>query len=324
MDFRTQVTAAGAASRLSADAVLLLVVGEQLPEGLDAPIAAAVAEAVAQGDFAFKAGKLAYLRQVPGVKAPRLAVASAGNGSAKAVRQAMAGALGLLKGLGVKHLAVQLSGGQPLSAAQAEAVAAAAADAVYVYRTTKPSAAAAPALAKLTVLAASKAEADAATQGLARGEAIAEGVTLARELGNLPGNHCTPTLLAEMARKMARSQGLKIEVLGTKQIEALGMGSFLAVAQGSAEPPRFIVMHYQGAAKSQSPLVLVGKGITFGHRRHLDQAGRRDGRDEVRHVRRGQRGRHDARAGATQAQDQCGRHHRRGREHAGRQGGQAG
>src|SRR5204863_2938164 len=57
--------------------------------------------------------------------------------------------------------------------------------------------------------------------------------------------------------------GLKVDVLDRKQIEKLGMGSFLAVAQGSAEPPRFIVARYDGAAKSQAPVVLVGKGITF-------------------------------------------------------------
>jgi leucyl aminopeptidase len=62
---------------------------------------------------------------------------------------------------------------------------------------------------------------------------------------------------------MCRAQGLRVEVLDKKRIEALGMGSFLSVAQGSAEAPRFIVMHYQGAAKTRKPLVLVGKGITF-------------------------------------------------------------
>jgi len=150
-----------------------------------------------------------------------------------------------------------------VGAAHAEALACAAADAVYLYRSTKPSAPPPPLLAKISLLLASKAEAQAADQGLAHGAAINEGVALARELGNRPGNHCTPTMLAAESRKMARANGLKIEVLDRKQIEALGMGSFLAVAQGSDEPPRFIVMHYQGAAKASAPLVLVGKGITF-------------------------------------------------------------
>jgi leucyl aminopeptidase len=158
---------------------------------------------------------------------------------------------------------VQIAGLPSVGAAHAEALACAAADAVYLYRSTKPSAPPPPLLAKISLLLASKAEAQAADQGLAHGAAINEGVALARELGNRPGNHCTPTMLAAESRKMARANGLKIEVLDRKQIEALGMGSFLAVAQGSDEPPRFIVMHYQGAAKASAPLVLVGKGVTF-------------------------------------------------------------
>ena len=183
--------------------------------------------------------------------------------AAKALKAAYAGGLGLFKGLPVKHLAVQVAGLESLDSAQAEALVAAASDAAYVYRSTKPSAPADGSLAKLSLLVASKAEAVMAQAGLDRGSAIAEGVTLARELGNRPGNHCTPTQLAAEARKMAKAGGLKIEVLERKQIEALGMGSFLAVAQGSDEPPRFIVMHYQGGPKGQAPLVLVGKGITF-------------------------------------------------------------
>ncbi len=263
MDFRTQVIVSGASSRLSADALLLLLVGQSLPAGLDEPLAKAVNEAIAQGDFSLKPGKLAYLRQVAGVKTPRVAVVSVRDDSAKALKAAAAAGLGLLKGLGVKHLAVQISGLTAVGAAHAEALAGAAGDAVYLYRSTKPSAPPPPVLAKISLLLASKAEAQAADEGLARGAAINEGVALARELGNRPGNHCTPTMLAAESRKMARASGLKIEVLDRKQIEALGMGSFLAVAQGSDEPPRFIVMHYQGAVKSSAPLVLVGKGITF-------------------------------------------------------------
>ena len=263
MDFRTQAIAPGATSRLGADALLLLLVGDTVPAGLDEPLAVAVNEAIAQGDFVLKPGKQVYLRQVAGVKASRVLVAACRDGSGKAIKTAAAAALGVLKGLGVKHLAVQIAGTLAVTSAQAEALASAAGDAVYVYRSTKPSAAEAPQLAKLTLLVADKAAAKVAEAGLALGAAIVDGVTLARELGNRPGNHCTPTMLAAEARKLGKAEGLKVEVLDRKDIEALGMGSFLSVAQGSDEPPRFIVMHYHGAAKSQAPLVLVGKGITF-------------------------------------------------------------
>ena len=263
MDFRTQVMAAGATSRFRADGLLIVLAGSLDDAVLDPPLKTALAEAVAHGDLSLAPGKSAYLRQVPGVDAPRLCVAVAANGSAKAVKAAVATGLGLVKGLGLQHLAVQLAGTGALSAAQAECLATAVGDAAYVYRSTKPSAPPAPVLNKITLVAANKAEQVAGDAGLACGAAIVEGVTLARELANRPGNHCTPTMLADEAKAMSRANGLKVEVLGRKEIEALGMGSFLAVAMGSDEPPRFIVMRYQGAARTQAPLVLVGKGITF-------------------------------------------------------------
>jgi leucyl aminopeptidase len=100
-------------------------------------------------------------------------------------------------------------------------------------------------------------------EGMARGEALAEGSTLAREWANRPGNHCTPTHLAKLAQGMVKTHGLKVEVLDRKDCEKLGMGSFLAVAQGSEQPPKLIVMRWMGGAKGDAPVVLVGKGITF-------------------------------------------------------------
>jgi leucyl aminopeptidase len=97
----------------------------------------------------------------------------------------------------------------------------------------------------------------------AQGSAIAAGMKLAKDLGNLPGNVCTPAYLAEEAKALAREHGLGISVLEQAEIEQLGMGSFLSVAKGSDEPPRFIVLEYKGGGKKARPVVLVGKGITF-------------------------------------------------------------
>ena len=82
-----------------------------------------------------------------------------------------------------------------------------------------------------------------------QGAALANGMDLTRDLGNLPGNVCTPTYLANTAKKLAKDWKLKVEVLGQKQIEALKMGSFLSVTKGSVEPPQFIVLQYQGARR---------------------------------------------------------------------------
>jgi leucyl aminopeptidase len=97
----------------------------------------------------------------------------------------------------------------------------------------------------------------------ARGRAIAEGVALAKDLGNLPGNICTPAYLAEQAVELGKRHELKVQVLEQKELEKLGMGCFLAVARGSRQPPKLIVMEYAGGKKGAAPVALVGKGITF-------------------------------------------------------------
>jgi len=102
-----------------------------------------------------------------------------------------------------------------------------------------------------------------AERGLEQGLAVAHGVGLARDLGNRPSNVCTPAHLADQARELAKRYRMKIQVLEREDMEKLGMGALLSVAHGSAQPPKLIVFEYRGAAKSDKPVVLVGKGITF-------------------------------------------------------------
>ncbi|PWB49108.1 MAG: leucyl aminopeptidase [Nitrosomonadales bacterium] len=96
-----------------------------------------------------------------------------------------------------------------------------------------------------------------------QGLAIAQGMNLAKDLANLPGNICTPAYIAGQAQELAKAHEFKIEVLEQQQLEELKMGSFLSVAKGSRQPPKLIVMQYAGGKKEQKPVVLVGKGITF-------------------------------------------------------------
>ena len=114
---------------------------------------------------------------------------------------------------------------------------------------------------KITLLVA---EASAATRHtLKQAVAVANGLDLAKTLGNLPPNICTPTYLATTAKQIAREVGLGVEVLDRKQLEALKMGSFLSVTNGSDQPPKFIILKHQGGKAKDAPVVLVGKGITF-------------------------------------------------------------
>jgi leucyl aminopeptidase len=111
----------------------------------------------------------------------------------------------------------------------------------------------------------------AAASALARGHAVGDAVNLQRRLANEPANRMTPTNLANEARTAAKEAGVQMEVLDAERCRALGMGSFLSVAQGSHEPPRFIVMRYHGRSRAKKngngggryDIAFVGKGITF-------------------------------------------------------------
>ena len=106
-------------------------------------------------------------------------------------------------------------------------------------------------------------ESKVAAAALERGIAIGEGINLARDLGNLPPNICTPGYLAERARALGKTHKLKVTVLERKDMAKLGMGSLLSVSDGSRQPPKLITVEYYGGPKKQKPVVLVGKGVTF-------------------------------------------------------------
>ena len=118
-------------------------------------------------------------------------------------------------------------------------------------------------LRKLTLAVERRNELAEAEEGLQQGLAIAAGQTLAKDLGNLPPNVCHPTYLADEARRIAQEHGLEVEVLERDDMAKLGMHSLLAVARGSHQPPKLIVLHYTGGKASEKPVVLVGKGVTF-------------------------------------------------------------
>jgi leucyl aminopeptidase len=262
MDFKTLLAPRDGLCGVAADALLLVIAGQSLPDGLDPALDAVLRPALEAGDFSLKAGQALYLHRVAGVKAARLVVAACGDATAGGWRKALAAGLGALKGGGSKHVAVAALGMGDLGDGHAEALAAVASDLTYVYRHTKPGAPPAPKLERVSLVCDKTATA-VLEAGFKRGRAIAAGVTLARECANRPGNHCTPSHLAREAKALARSHGLKVEVLERKDAEKLGMGAFLAVAQASHEAPKFIVLRWQGGTKGAAPVVLVGKGITF-------------------------------------------------------------
>ena len=245
---------AGAATE-KCDALIVLV-GESGKLGKDV-LSTLVAALLKAGDLEHKAGKTLTLYRPNGVAATQLVVASIGDGSAAALRKAVSAAVSSVKSAKLKKLAVCF-GVLPQDSA-VRAVVLAVAEASYVFTTTK-SKAEARSLQRVIVGAPDAAKFNAVFK---QAVATATGIEYAKEWANRPANHATPSLLAGAARALAKLPAIKCQVLGRKEVAKLGMGAFLAVAQGSAEPLRFIALHYTGGAKSEAPTVLIGKGLTF-------------------------------------------------------------
>ena len=146
----------------------------------------------------------------------------------------------------------------------------------YRYEETKSKRKAPHALKAVSVIV-DRASLKAAKAGVEIGAAISRGISLARELGDLPGNICTPSYLARQAKSMQKSLPIKTKVLDEAEMKKLKMGSLLSVSRGSREPAKLIIMEYRGGKKEDAPIVLVGKGLTFRCRRYLDQARVRHG-----------------------------------------------
>jgi leucyl aminopeptidase len=261
MNFQALAATAEGLGAVTADALIVVLPADSKAGTGDKTLDSTLAQAIKQGDFERKAGRTLYLHAVPSVKAGRVVLVGSRDASAKAVRAALVAALGVIKNRQVKHLAVSLAGLSPTDV-HAENLVLAVEQTYYLYTATKPSAEALVAPTKVSLLA-DKAALAMVKAGLVRGQGVAAGVTFARECANRPANICTPTYLGNEAKKMGTQFGLTVQVLDQKAIEKLGMGSFLAVAQGSDQPPRFIVIEYKGATKKDAPVVLVGKGITF-------------------------------------------------------------
>lgn len=226
------------------------------------PLAQIVSGAQANGDFENKSGKTLTLYGAAGVASRVAVVLSAGKGTAKDVRDAVAAGMASLKGRSVKKMTLCL--GDASQSQYLPLVMQAIADATYVYTATKGSATEDKSGRKLLQVTIGVADAASARATFAQGQALVVGQDFAKEWANRPANYATPTLLGDAAKSLAKAHPvLACEVLGPKEVEKLGMGSFMSVARGSTEPLRFIVLKYMGGAKSVAPTVLIGKGVTF-------------------------------------------------------------
>ncbi len=255
MNFELKSMGLVGASTEKCDALIVLV-AQDFKAGKD-DLSALVAQTLKSGDLETKTGKCLYLYRPAQAHATRVVLAGIGSGAARDVRGALMAAVASVKSSALKKLVVCFA--VPAREDAVRAVVTAVADASYTYTTTKSK----PEARTLTKVLVATSNASEVQHTFERAAGIVVGAELTKEWANRPANHATPTLLAQAAQALAELPKITCEILGPKEVAKLGMGAFMAVAQGSDQPLRFIILKYNGATKTQAPTVLVGKGITF-------------------------------------------------------------
>ncbi|MCZ6635123.1 MAG: leucyl aminopeptidase [bacterium] len=257
-----------------ADAIVLNLF-EDVTEPAGAPGAAdkarngALQSLIAGGDFKGTFKQISVLYPQSGLRSPRLILIGLGKQDAFTLdraRQTAAVAARQARTLGVKHLASIAHGGGAGALESADAAQAAVEGTLLgTYRFTeyKTETETENNLERFTLVEFDSAKQSEIERGALAGQIIADGVCLARDLANHPGNAMPPSVLADRAAEMAQTTGLRCEIFDQDRIDREGMRTLQAVAQGSAQPPRFIVLEHEGEDPNADPVVLIGKGITF-------------------------------------------------------------
>jgi leucyl aminopeptidase len=237
---------------------------------LDKAANGALSSVLQAGDMEGRAGTTLLLHRVSRLASERVLLVGLGpekSFDAKAYRTALQTALRAVKATGTVdaeiHLTALAAGKSDTRWRVAQAATLAIESSYRFDRMKSKPETPASTLKRLTLTYARATERQQAERGLAQGLALGHGMNLAKDLGNLPGNVCTPGYLADQAKELAKRYRMKVQVLDTADMEKLGMGSLLSVARGSAEPPKLIVLEHRGGPKTQKPVVLVGKGVTF-------------------------------------------------------------
>jgi leucyl aminopeptidase len=265
MTFETQVVQAAPEAHATPLLILLVPQGA-IPASLaklDAASGGAIGRCYAAGDFAGKKDEAALL--YPEGPRPRLLLVGVGTPSDRraAVRRGAAVGAKRARTIGVPSAALFVTpeARDGVSATEVgQAVAEGAAEGAWNFLELKrPPEERKPALQRVDLLAPS--ETEAVREGFRIGAAVAAGHALCRGLQVLPGNYCPPRRIADEAVELGKRHGIPVTVLDRAGIEKEGMGALLAVAQGSSEEPRFIVLEYRGA--DGPPVVLIGKGVSF-------------------------------------------------------------
>jgi len=228
-----------------------------------------ISQLIKRGDIKGKNAETLLINHLPNSSIDRILLVGLGEKeklTAKLYRKALSSTITVVKTLKVKSVCCTLVDIELKSSDntwKTRQIIEVFSDVLYLFQNTKSIKDPATELKKVTISVTHESKAQAET-GLTQGIAIAKGMDLTKLLADLPGNHCTPSYLAEQATIIAsNSNNMSVEILEESDMEALGMGSFLSVSRGSRQPAKLIVLDYQGGAKDSKPIVLVGKGLTF-------------------------------------------------------------
>ena len=234
--------------------------------GIDGALGGCLGALARDGEFTGKLNRTAMVHTLGRIAPDRLLLVGLGRKAEftpDRMRQAAGTAVRALSGAGVKSFAsvLQRAGGagQEWLRAEAEGIMLGG----YAFNRYKTEDDIPGAVEEVTLLSAGKAAIRPSGDVVEEARTLCEAVLLARELVDQPANVATPAFLAEKAVEVAGRYGFDCRVMERDEMERHGMEALLAVAKGSCQPPRFIILEYRGAAEKERPTVLVGKGITF-------------------------------------------------------------
>ncbi len=236
---------------------------------IDEALAGAISQLISQGEIKGKLNEITIIHSLGKLPADRVAVAGLGKPpelSQDRVRGVVAETCRQLRQKGVNSIATTalgagLAGISPEAAAQA--VTEGVLLGVYSFRRHITAEAEYGEIQQFLIVTSHQAELSVLEQGYYKGRILAEATNLARDMVNEPANYMTPTHMADTATRLGETYGLEVSVLEREQMQELGMGALLGLTQGSRQPPKFIVLRYQGSDATQIDMALVGKGITF-------------------------------------------------------------
>ena len=264
----------GDITKLSLGAIIVnLFEGVKSPGGatgaVDRALGGVIAQLIAEGEIKGKLNEITLIHSLGKIEPARVVVAGLGKEKdldLRRIRGVAAEACRFLRKAGVERVGTIAHGagtGGIDSEKAVQAVAEGTILGLYTFRKHQTKESEQGEIKEMLIVEQDESKLPQMERGCAKGIVLAEATNLARDMANEPANYMTPTDMAEVARKVAQDYGLECQVMEQEEMEQLSMGALLGVAQGSRQPPKFIILSYKGDKRSKSALGFIGKGITF-------------------------------------------------------------